>query len=351
MNKRIAVVAGLALIVLVVVVVVACSYADTRQGQVAGEVLEAVTPAAPARDASPTGYVTHESVVAIGFVPTDEPASSFLTEHGMKVYGERQRFIVQIPKIWEFHHGQYPEGLYWAMVQELNQGLGFDLRRLKGETVEIWRWYLAKGVKGPGTDTHYPTAINLLIHEQAVKGAWLAFNMTGIGPSIQGKTFEQIVGGEIEEWAITRGFFALDQSNEDLKDLDPVSVVRAFCDAIRKGDRLRAQSCMSPKSAINSLTMNLGPNMLYHQGFSGLNSMINNITKAELLSYTMYVYEDDRIVHVSDVGSHTSINLSAEMRLTWRDAAFNSSDGMAHRFIALRKTPLGWKIDGMGTGP
>ncbi|MDP3487517.1 MAG: hypothetical protein Q8S19_06250, partial [Bacillota bacterium] len=135
------------------------------------------------------------------------------------------------------------------------------------------------------------------------------------------------------------------------KKLDPVSVVRAFCDAITSGDEVRAQSCITPRSAMYSLTMNLGPNMLYNPRYGGMNSIVHNITKAKLLSYSFYTYEDQRMVDVTDIGSRTSISISAEMNLTWRDAAFNDPSGRDHRFIGMRKTPLGWKIDGMGTGP
>lgn len=66
---------------------------------------------------------------------------------------------------------------------------GLDLGKLKGTTVDVWRYSLTGGLPGTGDNSKfkYPSSVVLLVKSDKVVGAWLNFNMQNLGPSVKKK--------------------------------------------------------------------------------------------------------------------------------------------------------------------
>lgn len=275
----------------------------------------------------------------------------FLDSYNIKTDGEPARFNVTIPETWEFEQGAYPEGLYWALANLFSKDAGLDLTPLKGKTVEVWRYALKDGLPGRGQQNEfkYPSKVVLLVNDNQVAGAWLTFNSWGVGPSVKLNYLEDITGLSYEDWFYQQNLLTKTEKNQDLKSMGPVEVLDAFCKAIEAGDAVRVNACMSPKSMLDSLTVNLPENALYHPDYNRSNSFIGNLLEAKLLSYRLM--DSDTKKEINSIGNRTKVEIDATMQIKWADEAFNSPDGKDSRFAVMQKYPDGWKLLGLGTGP
>lgn len=279
-------------------------------------------------------------------------AGAFLSEHGLAVEGEPERFQVKVPSSWEVPLGAYPEGLYWGLANVFSRDAGLDLTLLKGMTAEVWRYNLAGGLPGEGEQSRfaYPSDVVLLVRDQRVVGAWLAFTRWGIGPSVRKRDLQAITGLTLAEWVERERYFSEAGPNGDLARMEPAEVLASFFEAINQGDRRRAHACLTPQSLLQALTTNLPAGRLYHPDFNRENSLVENIVKGRLLSYTM-LDPDRPAEEIHEVGARTRVELAATVELVWRAQAFNTPDGLTTRFAMMEKTGSGWKLSGLGTGP
>jgi len=285
--------------------------------------------------------------------PQASVPTAFLAQHGIQTQASPSRFTVKVPSSWDVPLGAYPEGLYWGLANVFSQDIGLDLTRLKGQTVQAWRYPLQDGLPGEGEHKRfsYPSDVIVLVSDQTVVGAWLAFNTTAIGPSLKLRNLEEITGLTFDQWVDRERYFTQSGANTDLAELGPVEVLRTFLDAITAGDRTRAQACLSPRGALNSLTMNQNrDSRLYNAGFSHNNSMAQSIRRGKLLGHKL-VDPDSPAVAVTEVGDRTRIEIVADVELVWRDEVFNPPTGRTVRFAIVQKSAIGWKLDGLGTGP
>lgn len=301
--------------------------------------LSAPAAAQPAAPAGPTG--------AAGLSP-----AAFLQAYDLQAQGEPERFPVQVPPDWTVPLGAYPTGLFWSLANVYSLDAGLDLRLLKGQTVTVWRYRLAGGLPGEGDSSKfsYPSNIVLLVRDEQVLGAWLAFNLYQVGPSVKRRNFEAITGITFDEWVYREGFFADAGPNADLAKLGPAEVLDAFFDAINRGDKRRANACLTPRQQWTALTVNLGPNRLYNPEFGDNNTMTENILHGKLLSFRM-VDPDHPGTELRELGDRTRVELAAEVEIKWRMAEFNTPSGRTIRFAGMEKGPYGWKLEGLGTGP
>lgn len=164
------------------------------------------------------------------------------------------------------------------------------------------------------------------------------------------RKLEEITGESFEEWLKAEGYFTESGTNSDLAHLDPVKVIKAFLAAINEGDKTRANACLSPKALLSTLTMNREPKCLYNPGFGPNNSLVENIISGRLLSWKFYDPKEPA-KEAREIGDRQTIGVAAQMELRWREDAFNTPSGRTTRFFILSKSYLGWKIDGLGTGP
>jgi hypothetical protein len=218
--------------------------------------------------------------------------------------------------------------------------------------VEVWRYDLASGLPGEGDHSRfrYPSKVILLVRGGSVAGAWLAFNVNTIGPSVKLHNLEQLTGLTFAQWVEREGYFADPGANADLTTMGPVEVLNAFFDAISQGNKTRAEACLNPDQMLNTLTMNLGgQKRLYNPGFGPNNSLVENIRKAKLLSYKLGDPEA-HAAEITEVGDRRRVLVALQLQATWRDDAFNSP-GPQIRFTGLEKYYNGWKLGGLGTGP
>ena len=283
--------------------------------------------------------------------PLSLSPEQYLKHYSLEIEGGPSKFNITVPNTWKVELGAYPEGLFWALANEYSKDVGLDLIPLKGRTVEVWRYPLKGGLPGQGSQSEfsYPSNVVLLVDNNKVVGAWLAFNVSNIGPSVKKKYLEDITGLTFDTWLYRQNILAFTEENNDLVQLGPTEVLDAFFKAIEEGDTTRADACLSPRLTLDSLTMNLQENQLYNPKYDKNNSFVRNIVEAKPISYRLL---DPQIpANEVQLGDRTEIEVKITMKLKWDDAAFNSPDDMQTRFSLLIRYPDGWKILGLGTGP
>jgi hypothetical protein len=94
--------------------------------------------------------------------------------------------------------------------------------------------------------------------------------------------------------------------------------------------------------------MNMPDGCLYNPGFSTDNSIVENIVSAKPLSLRMT--DTETFQEISEVGDRKTVEVLAELELTWHNSAFNSPTGQESRFALMEKTYTGWKLDSLATG-
>lgn len=282
-------------------------------------------------------------------IKTPLSPESFLKSYNIKVINSPEKFKIEVPESWDIKAGQYPIGLYWELANVFSKDAGLDLAPLKGHTVEVWRYSLSDGLPGQGDQSKfsYPSYAILLVENQKVKGAYLCFNRTEIGPSVKKHYIKDITGLAFEEWVQKENLFSDMGSNGDLSSLEPVDLLKAYFKAIDDGNKVRAYSCLSPVQMLSSLTMNPDKKQLYNSGFSSNNSMVENIISASPLSFKLM--DPDTLKEIQEMGNRTRIKVAVTADIKWRDNA--SPGGREIRFAILTKYKNGWKLEGLGTGP
>lgn len=277
----------------------------------------------------------------------------FLKKYELNVKEEPVIIKVEVPADWRTRLGEYPTGLYWGLVNEYSKDVGLDLSSLKGKSVEVHIYELIDGLPGRGEQAkyRYPANVFLIVENKQVIGAWLNFDTQNIGFSVKKRTLDEITGLKFEEWLSRNHYFETSGTNEDLQGLTPKQVVNTFFDSINKGDKLRAYACLSPKSLLESLTMNLEPGHLYNEGFSKSNSLVDNIVKGTSIEYLQIYDPDNHLEEIKDIGLRKKVGIAINLEMEWKHPPFSTSDGKSTRFAILEKYDNGWKLYELGTGP
>jgi hypothetical protein len=298
------------------------------------------TKPSPSQQISPSNASQHD-LQSIG---------AFLHKYDLQVQGQPTKFTVQVPATWDVPLGAYPVGLYWGLANVYSRDAGLDLTPLKGSTVAVVVYSLAGGLPGTGEEArfHYPSNVVLLVKGQQVAGAWLTFNVTSIGPSVKKHDLQEITGLTLEQWVEREKYLADPGANADLARLGPTQVLSAFFEAIDKGDKVRANACLSPQALLDCLTMNLEPGnlqpgRLYNPGFGKNNSLVESIVQARPLSYGK--------APPGIQSSQTTTEIAVDLDIQWADAAFNTPGNVQTLFAIMEKDANGWKLDSLGTGP
>lgn len=277
----------------------------------------------------------------------------FLKQYELNVKEDPIIIKVKVPSDWQVQLGEYPIGLYWGLANEYSKDVGLDLTSLKGKSVEAHIYGLKDGLPGSGEQAkfNYPSNAILIVENRQIVGAWLAFNIQSIGPSVKKRTLDEVTGLSFEEWVKREHYFNTSGTNSDLASLSPTQVIDIFFDSINKGDKVRANACLTPQSLLESLTMNLEPGHLYNDGFSQHNSLVENIVKGNPIAFRRFLDPEKPAVEIKELGERKKIEIVVDLELEWRDPVFNTPEGKSTRFAVLEKFDNGWKIDGLGTGP
>lgn len=278
----------------------------------------------------------------------------FLENYGLSASETIGQFDVSVPKDWNVRYGDYPEGLYWSLANVFSSDIGLDLNALKGKTVAATVYRLSDGLKALDrvSDFRYPSNVVILREDGQIKGAWLNFNTSAIGPSLVMNDLEAITGKAFDAWVWDEGVFVL--TNSYLPS--PQATIQNFFGAIQSGNKQNANTCLRPSSFLSSLTTNLDlSKRLYHDDFNTNNSLVENIesaTDVEIISYfdnqTFKPIENSQ-AYFDAMPLGTRIEVEIALNLDWRENMFNT-EGKDSRYAVLEKTPYGWKLDGLATG-
>lgn len=278
-------------------------------------------------------------------VKSDISPQAFLKFYDLKVQKNPHKFKVDVPKSWNVSPGEYPTGLFWQLANEFSKDVGLDLIPLKGTTVDVWRYSLVDGLPNVSDLSKYPSNLVLLVNNQNVVGAWLAFNQFEIGPSVKKRYLKDITRLDFEDWVEKKGLFTELGKNKDIASLDPVDVVKAYFKAINNGDKTRAYECLAPTVMLDSLTHNLGidqgkarEDLLYNLKFTKMNSMVEGMASIRPTSFILK--DSENHLDIKNVGNRTEVAVDT--------AWFNNDNSKDGTFVTLKKYANGWKIKGTG---
>ena len=296
-------------------------------------------------------YVVRDGAVIKASMFND---TTFLGHYGLKTNETIGQFEVNVPEVWNVRYGDYPEGLYWSLANVFSKDIGLDLRDLKGSTVDVTVYRLESRLSAsdPNTAFEHPTNAVVLRADGQVKGAWLTYNTSAVGPSLEWDSLEDLTGKTFEDWVWDEGIFVMTTSYLP----SPEATINNFFEAIQTGNKQKASACLTPGSFLNSLTTNHDfSKSLYQTNFNENNSMVENIVSAtdvEIVSYyhnTTFKPVENNQAYFDAMPIGTRINAEISLNLEWKLSAFNS-EGKDTRFVTLEKTPYGWKMDGLATG-
>jgi hypothetical protein len=280
-------------------------------------------------------------------VKSDITPQAFLKLYNLKVQGNPHKFKVDVPKTWDVSPGEFPIGLFWELANEFSKDAGIDLTPLKGTTVDVWRYSLIDEIPGDGDPKNKCSSNNvvLLVNNQKVVGAWIAFNQFEVGPSVKKHYLKDITGLDFEDWTQKKGLFSELGKNKDIASFPPADVVKTFFKAIDDGDKTRAYECLTPTEMLYSLTTNLGTdqgkereNLLYNLKFVKMNSRVEAMAKIKPISF---ILKDPK--NWSDI-KNADNRTEVAVVTTWININ-NSKDGTS---VTLKKYANGWKIKSMG---
>lgn len=296
-----------------------------------------------------TENTADKSTTAIKSTITPE---AFLKLYNLKVQGDATKFKVNVPKTWDVTPGEYPIGLFWRLANEFSKDVGLDLAQLKGTTVDVWRYPLADGLLAEGhqREDKYPSNLVLLVNNEKVVGAWLAFNKFEVGPSVKKHYIKDITTLDFESWAQKQGLFSNMGNNKDIVSLNPVDVVKTYFKAINDGDKSRARMCLSPHNIFSSLTMNIKDNCLYNPKFNNSNSEVENIKKVNPVSFKIIDENNLKNIPEQKIGNKTEIVIEVLGEATYYKNFFTKpnnehTDGKMQLFVHVKKYENGWKIE------
>ena len=277
--------------------------------------------------------------------------SEFINNYNLNVEKTFDKFNIVIPYSFDVNYGDYPIGLYFKLANEFSRDINLPILGFKGKSLTVYRYSLIDGLSGRGPDLKYkyPSKLILLVNNKNVVGAWYSFNNTTIGPSLNHNYIEQITGMPYETWLEKENLFTNLGENNDLLNLEPTDVIKAFCKAINDGNKKRALSCLTPKSIQQSLTMNLhNTNGLFHLNFNSDNSLVHSLLNCNIQNNFKILDPDCPTKILNSTNNITKIEVSVTLDAKWVNATFN---GSSTKYIIMEKHSSGWKIDSIGTSP
>lgn len=222
----------------------------------------------------------YDAVVA----DVDERDAEFLRQFGWTAAFRINTLEVTLPSQFRHAPGEYPVVLYWAYNNELNRDAGLDLTPVLGRTVEVRLYKVAEPLPEFMHPRREAGRAIVVRYRGEIVGAWLDAGSCGFACSLRGRRFEEAAGKTWEEWIA--GLVDPDDPLErELARLSPEGVIRAYFEAVDRGDFARAHACESRRLLTSYLFCDMDGRYLYNPGYRdhGVGGLAN-ITAARVLA-------------------------------------------------------------------
>lgn len=304
----------------------------------------------------------------------------FYKHYDIQLSKEKNIYDIKIPEDWKVNIEDFPIGLYFEIANVFSKDIGLDLSLFKGQDVKVIVQRLKEGfereysidyvkdesVKDEKKESEskeksshfedeteifkYTTNIVLFEKDAKIIGGLYNFNTNDLGPSINKKTFNQITKEDVYKYMDSKKIINIKKENEDLINMSPEQVIDEFFKAVNKKDKKRANACLGYEHLLSSLTMNKDIMKAFNFDYSFNNSYVENIVQGEIIK-TRVIYPEKAEKSQDLKKDIKKIILSTDMKIRWKDDAFNSfPDYEESRFVVMKKYDTGWKIEEFNTG-
>jgi hypothetical protein len=273
----------------------------------------------------------------------DPRDAAFLRRYGWTPAFCINTLSVTLPAEFRHRPGEYPVVLYWAYNNELNRDVGLDLTPVLGRAVEVRLYKVAEPLPEFMHPRREAGRAAVVRYRGEIVGAWLDAGSCGFACSLRGRRFEEAAGKTWEEW-IASLVDPDDPLERELARLSPEGVIRAYFEAVDRGDFVRAHACESRRLLTSYLFCDMDGRYLYNPGYRDHDvGGLANITAARVLAI-------ERLEGSEALCPPGALRYMVSVDLQVKELVCFDS-GPQVRFVLLRReTPeTGWRIEAMGT--
>ncbi|MFL0268961.1 DUF4830 domain-containing protein [Candidatus Clostridium radicumherbarum] len=237
-----------------------------------------------------------------------------------------------LPSNLKYEAGEYPVKLYWAYNKELSKSIGLDYSEYLGKKVQVDIYRLRE----PLPDYMSPRMDSrgiLVKYDNKIIGAFIdAGRHSNFACSLNRKSLADITNKEWNSWVSDY----MDYNNEleiKLSKMKPEDIIKEYYAAINSHNEKLQYACMTTQNVSSYLAMNMDNNQLINGSFKDAYVLeTQNTAPWKLISIKQLNIPD---------------NKAGTLEYAVTDLKFET------RYIILEKESdkIGWRIQGVGTGP
>lgn len=239
-----------------------------------------------------------------------------------------------------------PNVYYFGYNNELSKDIGLDMSQYSNNTdldVKIYRihesmpqeFYPVQDCRGIAVKTG-----DKIIGAFLSAGRHYAFNAC----SLKGNSFEGVTGKTLDEWLADK--VKANSTEERLSKLEPEQVIKEYITALDNKDAKSAEYCISKKTLLGGLTVNIPNEELYKEEIDlpltdtdiGAKSNFENLKSAKLLKIEP-IETSNKSIEIFRV----YVNLQYE-----KEVSIGSGDQSWDCSMVYESPQTGWKIEGFG---
>jgi beta-lactamase regulating signal transducer with metallopeptidase domain len=242
--------------------------------------------------------------------------------------------------------GEYPTVVYWAYNNELSKDVGLDLTPYLGKTVSVNLYKLSEPLPEFMAPRQSSGRAIIVHYGGKIVGAWLdAGRHYGFACSLKNNQFEAVAGTKMEMW-LTR---LVDTSTAEAKRLaafSPEDVIRNYYAAIDSGNLKEMHKYESLTNLVGYLFSNMDNNGLYNPAYAVNEGYgASNVAETRVDSIKAY---DLPAGSTSPTVKRYQVQVYMKVK---QPVVFDT--GVQTFFMTVRQESpqIGWRIDGIGTGP
>jgi len=241
-----------------------------------------------------------------------------------------------------------PNAYYFAYNNELSKDIGLDMSQYSNNAdldVKVYRihesmpqeFHPIQNCRGIIVKTG-----DKIIGAFVSAGRHSAFNAC----SLKGNGFESVTGKTIDEWLANK--VKADSTEERLSKLEPEQVIKEYFTALNNKDAKSAKYCISKKTLMENLTVNMPNEELFNEGIGlpltdadiGAKSIFDNLKSAKLSKIEL-IKKSDKSTGTFRV--YVNLQYNKEVTIGNGEQSWDCS-------MVYESPQTGWKIEGFGHG-
>ena len=236
--------------------------------------------------------------------------------------------------------GFNPNAYYFAYNNVLSADIGLDMNRYSNSAnidIEIYR------INESMPQEFYPiqNCRGIVVKENGkIIGAFIsagrhsAFNAC----SLKGNSFEKAAGQTLDGWLAERA--QGDTTDEKLSKLEPEQIIKEYFTALNEKDTQTAKGCISKKTLLGNLTLNMPNDELFNEGYGLLltDSDFSNLKSVKLIEAKL-INEPDKNIKTFRI----TVDLQYDKVIS-----IGSGEQPWDCIMVYESPQTGWKIEGFG---